>query len=772
MKRILLSFCILVSGIMAAQSDQRADSLISLMSLEEKIYMVTGTGMNIPGMSDSNEPVQATVGTTKDKVPGAAGTSYSIPRLGIPTVVFADGPAGIRIDPTREDAPGETFYATAFPTATSISSSWNTELAREVGMAFGIEGKHYGIDILLAPALNIHRNPLGGRNFEYYSEDPLLSGTIAGYFVKGVQSQGIGATLKHFAANNSETNRTALNTIVSERALREIYLKGFQVAMKIEEPWAVMSSYNKINGTYASENTALLTDLLRNEWGFTGFVMTDWFAGSNPVQQMTAGNDLLMPGTPQQHSAILDGVRSGALREEILDRNIGHILRQYFKTPTFNGHQASNTPPLEQHKHLARQAAAEGMVLLKNNNALPVQPGTKTALLGNTSYTTISGGTGSGDVNKAYMVSVMEGLETAGIALDEKLKEAYRTYIETEEQHMPPKEFWFTPDQLIRERSLTPEEISRIAEENDLGIFTLGRTSGEFQDRNTEGDYLLTPEEKELITLLAEAFQSRSKKFVVVLNIGGVIETATWKDTPDAILLAWQPGQEAGNSIADILTGKVAPSGKLPVTFPVLLQDIPSSKNFPGTVLDPNAPKPDNPLMGLDSREIYEEDIYIGYRYFVSFNKEVSFPFGFGLSYTQFGYGNISISNKGENIEIDLKITNTGKFPGKEVIQVYVKSPEGLTERPLKELGAFTKTRLLQPGDSQDISLTIAINDLGYFDAEENSWKLDQGTYSILINKDVNATIHEETITLPSRVIVKTQNLLAPEKPVETLKNN
>ena len=772
MKRILLSFCILISGIMAAQSDQRADSLISLMSLEEKIYMVTGTGMNIPGMSDSNEPVQATVGTTKDKVPGAAGTSYSIPRLGIPTVVFADGPAGIRIDPTREDAPGETFYATAFPTATSISSSWNTELAREVGMAFGIEGKHYGIDILLAPALNIHRNPLGGRNFEYYSEDPLLSGTIAGYFVKGVQSQGIGATLKHFVANNSETNRTALNTVVSERALREIYLKGFQVAMKIEEPWAVMSSYNKINGTYASENTALLTDLLRNEWGFTGFVMTDWFAGINPLQQMTAGNDLLMPGTPQQHSAILDGVRSGALREEILDRNIGHILRQYFKTPTFNGHQANNTPPLEQHKHLARQAAAEGMILLKNNNALPVQPGTKTALLGNTSYTTISGGTGSGDVNKAYMVSVMEGLETAGIALDEKLKEAYRTYIETEEQHMPPKEFWFTPDQLIRERSLTPEEISRIAEENDLGIFTLGRTSGEFQDRNTEGDYLLTPEEKELITSLAEAFQSRSKKFVVVLNIGGVIETATWKDTPDAILLAWQPGQEAGNSIADILTGKVTPSGKLPVTFPVLLQDIPSSKNFPGTVLDPNAPKPDNPLMGLDSREIYEEDIYIGYRYFVSFNKEVSFPFGFGLSYTQFGYGNISVSNNGENIEIDLKITNTGKFPGKEVIQVYVKSPEGLTERPLKELGAFTKTSLLQPGDSQDISLSIAINDLGYFDAEENSWKLDQGTYSILINKDVNATIHEETITLPSRVILKTQNLLAPEKPVETLKNN
>ncbi|WP_224488255.1 beta-glucosidase [Robertkochia flava] len=770
MNRIALVLCILITGISAAQTGQKADSLISLMSLEEKVYMVTGTGMDIPGVPENSEPIQATVGTTKDKVPGAAGTSYSIERLGIPAVVFADGPAGIRIDPKRDEAPDQSFYATAFPTAITISSSWNTELVKKVGMAFGIEGKHYGIDFLLAPALNIHRNPLGGRNFEYYSEDPLLSGTIAGYFVKGVQSQGIGATLKHFVANNSETNRTALNTVVSKRALREIYLKGFRVAMKIEQPWAVMSSYNKINGIYASENTALLIDLLRNEWNFSGFVMTDWFGGRDPIQQMAAGNDLLMPGTPQQNSAILEAVKSGVLSEEILDRNIRNILNQYFKTPSFNGSKPTNTPPLEQHKGIARQAATEGMVLLKNMNTLPIQNGTKIALFGNTSYATISGGTGSGDVNKAYMVSIEEGLENAGFAVNRELAQEYTSYIKSEEQNMPPKEFWFAPDRLIREMPLTQEDINRMAENNDMGIYTLGRTSGEFQDRNIEGDYLITPKEKELITSLAEAFHSRSKKFVVILNIGGVMETQSWKSIPDAILLAWQPGQEGGNSIADLLSGAVTPSGKLPVTFPVSLEDVPSSENFPGTVLDPNAPKPENPMMAQESREIYKEDIYIGYRYFDTFREEVSYPFGYGLSYTQFDYQDISIRKNGDTINIDLTISNTGTYQGKEVVQVYVKSPEADSRGPLKELEAFTKTTLLQPGGSQDITLSIPIDELGYFDARENSWKTDEGTYSVLICTDVNTIIHEKSFELPSMIILKTKDILSPEKPLETLK--
>lgn len=754
---------------MKAQFSKEADSLIKQMTPEEKVYMVTGTGMDIPGNDQNETPAQATVGMTKDKVPGAAGTSYTIKRLGLPAIVFADGPAGIRIAPEREDSPGKTYYATAFPTATSISSSWNTKLALEIGEAFGVEGKHYGVDFLLAPALNLHRNPLGGRNFEYYSEDPLLSGTIAGHFVKGVQSQGIGATLKHFVANNSETNRMALNTIVSERALRELYLRGFHIAMAIEEPWAIMSSYNMINGTFASENKALLTDLLREEWGFKGFVMTDWFAGRSATDQMTAGNDLLMPGTPQQQNDLLEGLKSGKLNEDILDRNIRYILQQYLKTRSFKGYEPDNSPPLEKHKNIARQAAAEGMVLLKNNATLPLSSKSKIALLGNTSYATISGGTGSGDVNKAYMTSVKEGLTKAGFAIDRALEKSYSDYMTTQKEQMPPKEFWFAPDQLIPEMPLTAETINSLAENNDIGIYTLGRTSGEFQDRPQKGDYLLTPLENKLIHDLADAFHHLGKKFIVLLNIGGVIDTASWKSAPDAILLAWQPGQEAGHAIADILKGSVSPSGKLPVTFPMTLEDIPSSQNFPGTVLDPNAPKPENPLVAQPSKEVYQEDIYIGYRYFDTFDKATSYPFGHGLSYTQFGYETIKITPSDEQISIELKITNTGNYKGKEVVQIYVQAPKGAINQPKKELRAYAKTDLLNPGSSQTLQLQIPINDLGYYHPVKAAWLMNPGNYSIHISTDISNTIYEEKVQLPGKVITTTKKLLTPQSPIELL---
>lgn len=770
MKRLLpVTLLTLITGSLQAQHTKEADSLLKLMTPEEKVYMVTGTGMDIPGMDQDNSPVQATVGITKDKVPGAAGTSYTIDRLGIPAVVFADGPAGIRISPNREGVPGATFYATAFPTATSISSSWNTELAMEIGKAFGVEGKHYGIDFLLAPALNIHRNPLGGRNFEYYSEDPLLSGTTAGYFVKGVQSQGVGATLKHFVANNSETNRMALNTIVSERALREIYLRGFIIAMQIEEPWAIMSSYNLINGTYASENKALLTDLLRDEWGFQGFVMTDWFAGTNAIEQMKAGNDLLMPGTPAQRTALLDALHSGAIKEEVLDRNIRYILQQYLKTGSFSKLTPDNDPPLEKHRNTAREAATEGMVLLKNEGALPLDSGNRVAVLGNTSYETISGGTGSGDVNKAHMVSVATGLERAGFAIDEELAKTYTTYIQTEKARLPEKEFWFAPDQLVPELALSPEQITSIAKNNDVGIYTLGRTSGEFQDRVIEGDYHLTQTEHQLIRDLANEFHEQDKKFVVVLNIGGVIETSSWRSAPDAILLAWQPGQEAGDAVADLLKGEVTPSGRLPVTFPVNLGDIPSSKNFPGTISDPNAPRPANPLIAQPSKETYAEDVYIGYRYFDTFNKPVAYPFGFGLSYTDFTYEEIVIANNGETITIALKVTNTGDHPGKEVIQVYAEAPGDGVDRPKKELRAFAKSNLLEPGAAQHLTLTFRTDDLGYFNAEKDAWILEPGSYTIHISKNSDHTIYQEHLTLPQRVIRTTKNILHPETPIKPL---
>jgi len=771
-KTILLLLLVLGFQVQAQLSTEKADSIISQLSLEEKVYLVVGTGMDIPGFSEESNAPQSIVGETQNKIPGAAGTSYPNKKAGFPAVVFADGPAGIRISPTRPDASDQTFYATAFPTAISLASTWNVALVREVGRAFGNEGKEYGIDFLLAPALNIHRNPLGGRNFEYYSEDPVLSGKIAAGFVNGVQEEGIGATIKHFVANNSETNRTELNTVVSERALREIYLKGFEIAIEESNPWALMSSYNKINGVYASENENLLTKLLRDEWHFKGFVMTDWFAGKDPVAQMIAGNDLLMPGTNAQSKRILEAVRSGELDEKILDRNITHILKQYIKTPSFNNYIPSGKPDLKAHKSLARKAAAEGMVLLKNDAALPVTKAAKVALFGVTSYETIAGGTGSGDVNKAYSVSLFEGLQNAGFLVDKNLSANYETYITNEKLKIPEKKFFFEKDLLVPEKTWTEEALKVLAETNDVAVFTLGRTSGEFQDREVEGDFKLTQVELNLIQNLHAVFKANNKKLIVVLNIGGVIETAGWKDYADGILLAWQPGQEAGKAIADIISGAVNPSGKLTISFPFNLKDVPSSANFPGKILDPNTPKPTNPLFGVPSQEVYEEGIYIGYRYFDTFKVATSYPFGFGSSYTKFDFKNLNLTRNDSIITITCEITNSGDISGKEVVQLYVTAPLGEVEKPTQELKGFTKTGLLAAGETQEVSISVDLKHLGYFDTITHSWKLDQGEYKFIIASDSQTPELTVEIPLEAKILSVNQPLLIPTRPIKELQRN
>jgi len=345
------------------------EDIIKAMTLDEKVMLIRGTGMAM-------ETGGPQVGITEDKVPGAAGTTYPISRLGIPSVVFADGPAGVRISPTRDNNEA-TFHATAFPIATLIGSSWNLPLMQKLGQAVGSEAKAYGIDVMLAPALNIHRHAMGGRNFEYFSEDPVISGMMSAAYVNGLQSQGVGATLKHFVANNHEWNRDQIDVDVDKQTFREIYLKGFEIAVKESAPWAVMSSYNKINGEYASESSTILTDILRHQWGFDGVVMTDWFGGDNPVKQMYAGNDLLMPGMDHQNAIIKVAVENGALEEAVLDRNVRNILNLILKTNSFKTSTVSNKPPLQEHAKLAREIATEGMVLLKNEHqALPWQAGT------------------------------------------------------------------------------------------------------------------------------------------------------------------------------------------------------------------------------------------------------------------------------------------------------------------------------------------------------------------------------------------------------------
>lgn len=719
------------------------DKVMKAMTLEEKVHFVIGTGM--AGVSGET----AAVGSTDDLLPGAAGTTYAIPRLGIPAIVLADGPAGLRIKPTRE-GDENTYYCTHFPIGTLLASTWNQELVESVGQAMGEEVHEYGADVYLAPAINIHRNPLNGRNFEYYSEDPVVSGKIGAAYVRGVQKNDVGTSVKHFAFNNQETNRTSNDAIISPRAQREIYLKGFEIVVKESDPWTIMSSYNKINGTYTSQSRELITGILRDEWGFKGLVMTDWFGGDDGAAQIAAGNDMLQPGTDKQYEQIMAALKDGSLTEAELDVCVRRCLELVLRSPKMKGYEFSNKPDLKAHAQVTRESALEGMVLLENNGVLPFKDVRNIAVYGCTSYAFIAGGTGSGDVNRAYTVSLLDGLKNAGYIVDDSKKEMIEKHIEEEKAAaMSGVEGSFAafypvprPSEIIPSAS----ELKASAKANDIAIITFGRNSGEFFDR-TSADFSLNAGEKNLLNAVTAAFHAAGKKVVVVLNVGGVIETASWKDIPDAILLAWQAGQEGGNSVTDILSGKESPSGKLTMTFPVSLMDHASSANFP---IDAEVDNPANFLNrqpGTGRKDIdetrYEEGIYVGYRWFDKQNIPVSYPFGYGLSYTSFEYSEPAFSLEDGKVKVSVKVANSGSFAGKEAVQVYVSAPAGALDKPVKELKAFAKTRKLAPGESQVLELAFSADDMSSWDESKKGWVLDPGTYTILVgasSADIRAT--------------------------------
>lgn len=721
------------------------DKVVAAMTLEEKAHLVIGTGM---AGSSGEAPV---VGETRNLVPGAAGTTYPIPRLGIPAIVLADGPAGLRINPLRE-GDANTYYCTHFPIGTLLASTWNTELVEQVGQAIGNEVLEYGTDVLLAPALNIHRNPLCGRNFEYYSEDPVVSGKTAAAYVRGVQSNGVGTSIKHYALNNQETNRMKNDVRVSPRAVREIYLKGFEIAVKESQPWTVMSSYNFVNGVYTSESKDLQTTMLRDEWGFKGMVMTDWFGGADAAAQMWAGNDMLQPGRPGQFEDIVEGVRSGRLSEADLDRNVRRVLELIVKSPRFKGYEFSNKPDLKAHAAVTRQSAVEGMVLLENNGVLPLASEiSRVALFGTTSYDFIAGGTGSGNVNRAYTVSLLEGLRNAGYAIDAELEKTYTKYIKEETERLNPKSddpmAMFMPK--IRAGEFVPSArlLDKMVRANDVAIITLGRNSGEFLDRKV-ADFTLTEQESGMIEAVCAAFHKAGKKVVVILNVGGVIETASWKNLPDAVLLAWQAGQEGGNSVADVLKGVANPSGKLTMTFPVRYEDHASSRNFPIDMAFGmfGKEKDAEPQRNVDYTE-YEEGIYVGYRWFDKQGLEVSYPFGYGLSYTRFEWSEASVKSSRGETAVSVKVTNTGKIPGKDVVELYVAAPQGELDKPVKELKAYAKTRELQPGESQLVTLKVKNSELASYDESASAWVTDAGHYDFMLgssSRDIRATLCAE----------------------------
>ena len=783
MKKVFV-FVVAVSLVGCTSTDKvtkntiNQEEVLGKMSLEDKAHFVIGSGME--GFSGDN----AVIGATKNLVPGAAGTTYPLDSLGIPAVVLADGPAGLRIDATRE-GDSATYYCTHFPIGTLLASTWNTQLVEEVGQAIGEEVKEYGADVLLAPALNIMRNPLCGRNFEYYSEDPVVAGKTAGAYIKGVQKNDVGTSIKHFAANNQETNRMNTDARISQRALREIYLKGFEIAIRESKPWTVMTSYNYINGTYASESKDLVETILRDEWGYEGTVMTDWFGGKDGAKQMWAGNDMLQPGKAEQFDSIVAGVKSGKLAEADLDRNIARILNLVEKSPRFQGYKYSNKPDLKDHAAVTRQSAAEGMVLMKNEKALPFAENIKNvALYGITSYDFIAGGTGSGNVNHAYVVSLLDGMKNGGYTVSEELKTAYESYLADakkkteaaleEQAKKDPKNAMlvkFLPQPLPAEKLFSADELAKQAETADIAVITLGRLSGEFLDRKV-ADFNLSDSERQLLQQVCDVYHKANKQVVVLLNIGGVIETASWKDMPDAILCAWQAGQEGGNSVVDVLSGKQSPSGKFTMTWPIKFTDAYSSKNFPIDE-DPridmlNQGKKGN-VRNVDYTE-YEEDVYVGYRYFDSFDVPVSYPFGYGLSYTTFEYSDAKIEQKNDIYDVTVTIKNTGDREGKEVVELYVAAPDSkAANKPAKELKAFAKTKSLKPGENETLTLSITADQLASFDETASAWVVAEGEYQFIVA--ASAADVKATLTAPVKnQQVKAHDVLKPQTKMNLLK--
>ena len=750
MKSIVIGTLFLIGANSYAQhltlKADNIDRIVKELTLEEKARLLVGRENS----------------KSKTGVPGAAGTTHGVERLGIPGVVLTDGPAGVRISPIRK-GDSQTYYATGFPVGTALACTWNPELVENVGKAIGEETLEYGCDVLLAPGMNIQRTPLCGRNFEYFSEDPVVSGIMAAAYVNGVQSNGVGTSIKHYAVNSQETNRIEVDEIVSQRALRELYLKGFEIAIRKSNPWTVMSSYNRLNGIWTQSSPELLITILRDEWKYDGLVMTDWTnERRTSYDRVAAGNELLAPGHDWQETDIIENVKKGNLSMDIVDARVKRLLEMIVKTPRFKGYKFSNKPDLEAHAALTRQASTEGMILLENkDNTLPLKGVKTVALFGKTSYDFIAGGTGSGDVNKPYVIDLMTGLSNAGLTINEDLKQLYRIH----------KDFNDKANKVSGERKELTElkvsrrSIERLAASNDLAIFTIGRQAGEGRDRHIDNDFNLTTDEREMLEDICNAFHTLGKKVVVIMNMGSVMETASWKEMPDALLMAWQPGQEGGNSVADVLLGKQTPSGKLTMTFPIMASDVPAVNNFPtGT-----GSKYGDRRRNVDYT-LHEEGIYVGYRYFTTFGKKVSYPFGYGLSYTTFAYSKPVVKATANGFTASIVVKNTGNVDGKEAVQLYVAAPNSGLDKPVRELKAFAKTGTLKPGESETLHFHISTYDLASFNEAESEWQTATGKYEVQFGASVEDIRATATFNNKKMFSSKTNNVLRLNRELKEIK--
>jgi len=660
------------------------NALIAQMTLEEKAALCTGA---------------------------SAWTTTPIERLDIPAMLVSDGPHGVRRVPDIHAMGAKSLPATAFPTASALASTWDVDLIREMGEALGEESIALHVDVLLGPGNNMKRTPLCGRNFEYFSEDPFLSGEMAASLINGIQSKGVGTSLKHYAANNQEYQRFMMNTEVDERTLREIYLPAFETAVKKAKPWTVMCAYNKLNGSYCSENHELLTDILKKEWGFEGLVVSDWGAVHDRVAALKAGLDWQMPGPRDRDvQAVVEAVRNGSLDEGILNESVRRILNIVFK--------AAETPKggefdIEAHHALARRIACESAVLLKNNGILPLANPQHVAVIGRSAREAHFQGGGSSHINPTRVA--VPYIELQQLAPDAEL-----TYAEGY-----PKDNSYQP--------VLIEEAVKLAQDADVALLYISLPSFKESEGYDRPDLDLTEQQVALI----QAVTKVQPKTVVILNNGAPVDTRAWLADTAAVLEAWMMGQAGGGAIADVLYGRVNPSGKLAETFPMKLTDTPAFTHYPGE----------------NGTVRYSEGLFIGYRHYDTREIPVQFPFGHGLSYTTFQYSNPKVSARTfkdvDGLTVSVDVTNTGKMAGKEVVQVYVHDHKSKLIRPLKELKGFAKIEL-GPGETKAVTIALDFRSFACYDPAYKQWVTEDGDFDILIGSSSADIRFSETVTLTS----------------------
>ena len=666
------------------------ETIISKMTLAEKAALCTGA---------------------------TAWNTTPLAHLGVPRLFVADGPHGVRRVADADVMQIEALAATCFPTASCTASSWNPELLSLMGQAIAEEAISLDVDVVLGPGTNMKRSPTCGRNFEYFSEDPYLAGEMSASFINGMQGRGVGTSLKHFAANNQEHRRLTVSSEVDERTLREIYLPAFEKAVKQAQPWTVMCCYNKVNGVYGSENDWLLNQILKDEWGFKGLVVSDWGAVHDRVASLRGGLDLEMPGPrPLRVQAVIEAVNNGQLEEARLDESVRRILTIAFK--------AAQTPKggkfdAEAHHALARKIAGEGMVLLKNNGLLPLKKPASLAVIGHAAVEAHFQGRGSSQITTTRVDQPLAELTRLAGGASISFSEGY------------PLDESQRPDLIA--------EAVAAAQAAEVALLYLALPTYKEAEGYDRADLDLTAQQVALIQAVCAA-QPNS---VVILNNGSAVTMSAWLSGPAAVLEAWMMGQAGGGAIADVLFGIVNPSGKLAETFPLRLEDTPAYLNFPGE--------------GDVVR--YGEGLFIGYRYYDARQQPVLFPFGYGLSYTSFAYSDLRLSASSfrdvDGLTVSVKVTNTGTVAGKEIVQVYVHDQKAGLPRPVKELKGFAKVEL-QPGESKTVSLQLDFRAFAFYHTGYGQWICEAGDFDILVGAsaaDIRCTASatlQSTQNLPS----------------------